>query len=87
MQGGRDSGGGSEAGEGDGNVAVEGRKRVEAYVGGEEAGDAGVCIAACKSLASRCRAADESVNLQTTWSPRHESISLGACVSASLLTF
>lgn len=62
-----DWGGGLEVCEEDGSVAGEGRKRGEACEGGEEVGgDAGVCIAACKFLASRCPVADASVDPQTS---------------------
>lgn len=87
VRGERGSGGGLEACGGDGSVVGEGRKTVEACEGGEAVGDAEVCIAACKSLASRRPVADASEDRQTTWSPRRESISLGKCVSASLLAF
>lgn len=68
MRGEANSGGGSEACEEDGSVAGEVGKTAEACEGGggeeeeeEVEGDAGVCIAACTSLASRCLAADVSV--------------------------
>lgn len=67
-------------------MAGEGRKMGEAWEGGEEevvVGDAGVCIAACKVLASHCPVVDASVDPQTSWRPHCESISLGAFVSAS----
>lgn len=66
-------------------MAGAGRKTGEAWEGGEEAavGDAGVCIAACKVLASHCPAADASVDLQTSWRPHCESTSLGVCASVS----
>lgn len=84
VEGERDLGGGLEACEEDGSGAGEGGKRGEACGRGEEGGDAGVCIAACKSLASRRPVAAESVDLQTFWRQHHESISLGMRVSASL---
>lgn len=80
-----DLGGGSEVCEGDGSVTGEGRKRGGACErGGEEAEDAGACIAACTFLASRCRVADACVDPWTSWSPRCESISLGVFVSVNL---
>lgn len=88
VRGGRGLGGGLEACEGDGSVVGGGRKTAEACEGGEEeVGDAEVCIAACKSLASRRLVADVSEDQQTTWSPHRESISPERCVSASLLVF
>lgn len=79
-----DLGGGLEVCEEDGSVAGEGRRRGEACEGGEEVGDAGVCIAACTSLASRCPVAEASVAPQTSWCPHCESISPGVFVSESL---
>lgn len=65
-------------------MAGEGGKRGEACEGGEEGGDAGGCIAACKFLVSRSQVADVS-DSQTFWSLCRESISLGA--STSLAAF
>lgn len=79
-----DLGAGLEACEEDGSVVGEVRKTAGACEGGEEVGDAGVCIAACKSLASQRPVVKVSVDQRTTWSPHRESISLGACVSATL---
>lgn len=79
-----DLGRGLEVYEEDGSVAGEGRRRGEACEGGEEVGDAGVCTAACTSLASRCPVAEASVARQTSWRPHRESISPGALVSESL---
>lgn len=59
----------------DGGVAGEGGKRGGACEGGEEVGGAGVCIAACKFLASRRPVVDASADPRTSWSPRCESIS------------
>lgn len=79
-------GGGLEICEEGGSVAGERRKEEEASEGGGEAGDAGVCIAACKFLASRCSVAHTSVGRQMFWSPSSSSvsISLGACTSVCL---
>lgn len=60
-------------------MAGEG-KRGEACEGGEEGGDAGGCIAACKFLVSRSQVEDVS-DSQTFWSLCRESISLGAPTS------
>lgn len=66
------------------SVAGGRRKREEASEGGEAVGgDAGVCIAACKFLASRCSVAHTSVDRQMFWSPSSNSASifLEGCVS------
>ena len=75
--------GGLEVYEEGGSGAEEGRRKGEAFEGGEEVGDAEVCIAACKSLASQNPVAWVSVDPPTSWSlsPNCESIFLGALVS------
>lgn len=80
-------GGALEVCEEDGSAAGVGGKREEACEGGEEVGDDGACIAACKSLASRHPVADVSVDPKTSWGPHCESISLEAYVSVSLSAF
>lgn len=84
-----DLGGGLEICEEGGSVAGEGRKEEEASEGGEEVGDAGMCTAACKLLASRCSVAHASEDPWTSWSPSPScvSISLGAFVSVCLPEF
>lgn len=62
MQGEKDLRGALEVGEEGGSGAGEGGKREQACERGEEVGDAGACIAACKSLASRRPVGDASVD-------------------------
>lgn len=73
-------GGGLGVCEGDGSAGEAGRKREEACEEGEEAEGAGVCIAACKFLASWCLAEDVSACLHKSGSPSSESMSLGVSV-------
>lgn len=80
-----DPGGGPEACEE--GEAGEGGTMGGACEGGEEVGDAGGCIAACKSLASRRPAADAFADRQASWSLHHESISLGASANPSAFEF
>lgn len=54
-----------------------------ACVGGEEAGDAAMCIAACTSRVSGRPAAGVRAHPRASWRPLCESISLEACASAS----
>lgn len=77
-------GGALEVCEGCGNAAGEGRKRGEASEGGEEVGDAGVCIAACSFLALRRPVVDVLANPRMSWSLslKCESVPLGVFVSA-----
>lgn len=78
------SGGELEVCEGGGSAAGEGGRREGASEGGGEEGSAGVCIAACKFLASWRPVAEESAFPQTSWSPNCESTTPGVCVSVCL---
>lgn len=84
-----DLGGGSGICEEGGSVAGEGRRKGGACEGGEEVGDAGVCIAACKPRVSPRPGAHPSADPPTSWSPspNRESISPGAFESACLPAF
>lgn len=84
-----DLGGGLEICEEGESVAGERRKKEEASEGGGEVGDAGVCIAACKFLASRRSVAHTSVDRQMFWIPSSSGVSssLGAFVSVRLPEF
>lgn len=58
-----------------------------ACAGGEEAGDAAVCIAACTSRVSGRPAAGARADPRASWRPLCESISPEARASASLSAF